>query len=242
MRCPDCNKFVSFEENEPEVESIDVDGDRNVTATVRIVNSCGECGQELKEATLDMEKSFEHECPEEKVEELKRRKQEEYERMVKQWNEQQQSGKKSPGLTGLDMYAEPHVLTILKSREEMSGPDDKTKEETFVGHCKTHFHNVTKADYESGKGCRQCIKQAVRRGEWVENAPKPPDEVDMEDGEYEVDEDGSERTQRGEGSGRYRKTFYGATVEARVKCLRCGEEIEVTLEEYVQASDMDELV
>lgn len=55
MRCDQCNKFVSFEEDDPEVEDLEVDEDGSVTGTVRIVNTCAECGQELKEATLDID-------------------------------------------------------------------------------------------------------------------------------------------------------------------------------------------
>lgn len=62
MRCPDCNKFVSFEENDAEVDSLDVSSDGVVTATARIVNACGDCGQELKEATLDLEADHSSEC------------------------------------------------------------------------------------------------------------------------------------------------------------------------------------
>jgi hypothetical protein len=55
MRCPDCNKFVSFDTDEdPEVD-LSVDDEGVVTGTVRIVNKCAECGTELKEATLDVE-------------------------------------------------------------------------------------------------------------------------------------------------------------------------------------------
>lgn len=53
-RCPDCNKFVSYEEAEPEVEDVNVE-DGIITATVRIVNTCGECGTELTEFTFDLE-------------------------------------------------------------------------------------------------------------------------------------------------------------------------------------------
>lgn len=57
MRCPDCNKFVSNEEAEPEVDSVEyVDG--SVTASVRIHNDCAECGTELSEATLDLEQDI----------------------------------------------------------------------------------------------------------------------------------------------------------------------------------------
>ena len=51
MRCPDCNKFVSFDEGEPKVQSIEIDTS-GVKCEVRIVMNCGECGQELKEAIV----------------------------------------------------------------------------------------------------------------------------------------------------------------------------------------------
>lgn len=53
MRCPDCQKFVSLEFQDPEVESIEIEG-LTVTAMVRIVRVCAECSQEMKEATLEM--------------------------------------------------------------------------------------------------------------------------------------------------------------------------------------------
>jgi hypothetical protein len=57
MRCPDCNKFVSFDEADPEVNDLDVSDNGSVTASVRIVNTCAECGTELKEAMLELEES-----------------------------------------------------------------------------------------------------------------------------------------------------------------------------------------
>ncbi len=59
MRCSDCNKFVSFDsdgEPEPELEADETTG--QVTGSVRIVNACGECGTELKEATFDVDVDF----------------------------------------------------------------------------------------------------------------------------------------------------------------------------------------
>jgi hypothetical protein len=53
MRCPDCNKFVGNEEQDPEVNSTDVDCDGNVSAEVRIANACTECGTELTEFTFN---------------------------------------------------------------------------------------------------------------------------------------------------------------------------------------------
>jgi Zn finger protein HypA/HybF involved in hydrogenase expression len=64
MRCPDCNKFVAFDEGEYKVESIEVDDDGNVRAEVRVVLNCAECSQELKEARLEMEVDHTEECKE----------------------------------------------------------------------------------------------------------------------------------------------------------------------------------
>lgn len=53
MRCPDCNKFVGLDEADPELD-LSVE-DAVVSGTVRIVRTCAECGQELKEASFDVE-------------------------------------------------------------------------------------------------------------------------------------------------------------------------------------------
>jgi len=56
MRCPDCNKFVSFDtDNDPEVNDERVDEAGLVSVEVRIVNTCGECGTELKDTTLNFD-------------------------------------------------------------------------------------------------------------------------------------------------------------------------------------------
>jgi hypothetical protein len=55
MRCPDCNKFVAFDESDPDVENIEVDDAGSVSITVKIVNTCEQCSQELKEATFELE-------------------------------------------------------------------------------------------------------------------------------------------------------------------------------------------
>ena len=57
MRCPDCNKFVSFDD--PEVELVDVDiSEDNVFVTVHITLNCGECGTALAETYLDFQESI----------------------------------------------------------------------------------------------------------------------------------------------------------------------------------------
>lgn len=52
MLCPDCNKFVSIEMADPEVSSEEVH-DGQVTGSVRLVQTCADCGSELAEANLD---------------------------------------------------------------------------------------------------------------------------------------------------------------------------------------------
>lgn len=55
MRCPDCNKFVSYDDtNEPETDAATVDEEGRVDGNVRIYLACSECGTELKEATFDL--------------------------------------------------------------------------------------------------------------------------------------------------------------------------------------------
>jgi hypothetical protein len=63
MRCPDCNKFVSFDYPEPEIMSEDISGDE-YTAEVRVVLACADCGTELKdtELTVTIDVAGEHDC------------------------------------------------------------------------------------------------------------------------------------------------------------------------------------
>lgn len=56
MRCPSCEKFVSYDtEVEPEESGEpQVDGD-TVTAEYRRVLTCGECSEELKESNIEVQ-------------------------------------------------------------------------------------------------------------------------------------------------------------------------------------------
>jgi DNA-directed RNA polymerase subunit RPC12/RpoP len=62
MRCPDCNKFVGYDEPQVDVESEDIDSN-TVTVQIHEVLPCQECGTELKEAYMDVEIA-DIECPE----------------------------------------------------------------------------------------------------------------------------------------------------------------------------------
>lgn len=70
MNCPSCNKFASLEMGEVEVESLEVEHEspeKNdspvhtyiVTGQVRIVRTSVCCGDEMKEATFDLETTVE---------------------------------------------------------------------------------------------------------------------------------------------------------------------------------------
>lgn len=54
MRCPDCSRFVVFEEQDPEVTNIDfIEG--SINGEVRLALNCAECGTELKETLFNFD-------------------------------------------------------------------------------------------------------------------------------------------------------------------------------------------
>lgn len=58
MRCPECQKFVSFDTDlDPEV-TVDIDAGGMVSGECRIVNVCAECGTELKSADFEIDHDF----------------------------------------------------------------------------------------------------------------------------------------------------------------------------------------
>jgi hypothetical protein len=66
MRCESCARFVSYGERDPEVEEVSVeaaDGGGTLTGTALVVLECAECGSDLKSASLDFSADFAHECP-----------------------------------------------------------------------------------------------------------------------------------------------------------------------------------
>lgn len=59
MRCNDCNKFVSFDEPQVEIENEELTG-TTLSASVRLVLVCADCGTELKETTFDLEAEIDY--------------------------------------------------------------------------------------------------------------------------------------------------------------------------------------
>lgn len=58
MRCPDCSKFVSMENGEPDVSDLVVeysDGTCHVTASVHHTRNCADCSTELKDYDYELE-------------------------------------------------------------------------------------------------------------------------------------------------------------------------------------------
>lgn len=68
MRCPDCNKFVSFDE--PAIEILDeaVDNEGTVTGEAQITLACAECGLGLSSTTIPFEVQIDHKCKEKESE------------------------------------------------------------------------------------------------------------------------------------------------------------------------------
>lgn len=65
MRCSDCNKFVSYDQAEPELTSFQVDsgkGEAEITGTVHVDLNCGECGTTLKSADIDIDHNITVPC------------------------------------------------------------------------------------------------------------------------------------------------------------------------------------
>jgi hypothetical protein len=54
MRCPDCNKFVPFEDEEPDANDLTLEGD-TLTGDLEVVQTCAECGTELRRASVSVE-------------------------------------------------------------------------------------------------------------------------------------------------------------------------------------------
>jgi hypothetical protein len=53
-RCSSCNRFVSLEQAEPSVDTIEVNDLGEVRATVWLSLECAECGQEVASAELEV--------------------------------------------------------------------------------------------------------------------------------------------------------------------------------------------
>jgi len=59
-RCPDCNKFVSLEMEDPDVQECDIEPSEDGKAgimrlTVQLTKSCAECGCVMTGKTLEVE-------------------------------------------------------------------------------------------------------------------------------------------------------------------------------------------
>lgn len=71
-RCPECNKFTSYDDPQVEVTDENFDPVTNVASgSVHVTLPCSECGTDLKEAELDWEIDFsgKHECKGKETEE-----------------------------------------------------------------------------------------------------------------------------------------------------------------------------
>ena len=60
MRCPDCAKFTGLEfDTDPDINNEEFnDEDGTYDITVRIVRTCSDCGQEMKEAEIEFSEAI----------------------------------------------------------------------------------------------------------------------------------------------------------------------------------------
>lgn len=61
MRCPDCNKFVSYDTPECEVQNVDIMSS-TLTSLVSVRLNCQDCSTTLKEAEIGDEAEIQHTC------------------------------------------------------------------------------------------------------------------------------------------------------------------------------------
>jgi hypothetical protein len=57
-RCPDCNKFVAYDDSQDPEHNVDVDPEGRISGDVRVFLACNQCGTELKEGSFDVEKDL----------------------------------------------------------------------------------------------------------------------------------------------------------------------------------------
>ena len=150
MRCPDCNKFVSYDEPQCEVNSVDVSG-TDVHASVTVSLNCQDCGGTLKDAEIEADAEIVHVCKPKKE----------------------------------------------RNKEWKPNPEYKDGDDQFEAD-----------DGGEAEGSSR-IQDTDRNGKPIKSA-------------------------------RYMKTFYGFTLEAEVRCLKCGEPFTVSLEGEEQASGFNE--
>lgn len=74
MRCPNCEKMVSYGDPEMEVQNEEVDEDGNVQVTIRMALTCADCGGELKDNEFELETQVEHKCKPENLKKEEERK------------------------------------------------------------------------------------------------------------------------------------------------------------------------
>lgn len=60
-RCPDCNKFVSYDEPQVEEQGMDVFGEE-IQGEIMVTLMCADCGTELKSLSFEVSEYINHEC------------------------------------------------------------------------------------------------------------------------------------------------------------------------------------
>ena len=239
MRCPDCNKFVSYDDSaEPEVNDLEVSPEGGISGSVRVFLPCGECGTELKEYTFDIDTEVElpkgHVC-----------------KHAEQPGCPTHVAGTACAVCGWDGVAKPRSYPIRFHRFEpgkrsirFAGDKESTP---LIGDC----GNQVFAEGEEEQ-MNAVIADAERQNSGIPTERKHiPAREELDDLQAEVESvELTTRSDCGKNkrtglpnkyNPRYATTYYGYHLEGKVTC-GCGE-VTVTFEseDEVPASGMDEL-
>jgi hypothetical protein len=254
MRCPDCNKFVSYDDTTEPEHNLEIndngDGSMQVTGDVKIVLTCAECGTELKEYTFEVDETvgfdFDktgHTCHIPEV-------------IGCQphvagtpctvcgWNGEVQVPAWKKVVTRYDP-PQTEVLDVTLS----VGGDERIVFQTYG--------EIREGNATSTYRDKDAFEEAAAKAEVYNRGKMPAERKHVpahEESEYSIEVDDVQLTSRADCgvnkktgkpnkfNARYATTYYGVDLDGTVKCT-CGEvEAEFHMHDEVAASGMDELV
>jgi hypothetical protein len=222
-RCPGCNKFPAYQAEDPEVETLEVDDEGNVTGTVHltVVSEC--CNETMREASLDIATQVDLACPS----------------MPKM-------------ATGNGFHVETYgggQYTSVAWYKDEEDAKKHVKDLTDTGRWNGMPPRITPGRQLTEPPKAEVIPHTVaEKVLGVHESALPPEAPEMGDQDHpcidghdlSVEEEGLEAVDKYEGKGRGARHFYGYHLTAVVKCSQCDDvNITFEVEDYIQFSSMD---
>lgn len=233
MRCPDCNKFVSYDESaEPEVNDLQI-SEGNVTGQVRVLLTCAECGTELKEANFDIDVSVElpehHTCHVAAIEGC------------------------APHVAGTPCaVCKWDGVPVVRYKQELERFDENAPsdhgEPKYIGRVGFHYYRpAEREEFERAFAHVERLNAGIPQERKFVPAREEQDSFEAEVDSVELTTRSSCGVNKKTGkpnkfNPRYATTYYGYTLSGEVRC-DCGEiKVEFESSDDTEASSMDELV